>query len=511
MPFAGWPYEKILKRITKSAIKPKQLAQDIVTDFVDSFGRQDVSLTLVDLTKAEALGELMKALASAVDQGIKRKRTREPIGDAFLDTAHGSVRPLIDLVDLCEKLAGVDDESIAAAADAMGTFLRPGSDEFLIKYEGDADLEGLHGLGIFAPSVTGAADLTRLELSEPHYKALELVKYGDNRWAKLVYDDLRSALDPLNKAVAEFVKSSGATGVEERIGVAQLMVSIHRAFAKLDKTLTTTQDNVISVMDGNGAAGLGAMSAAQLVATSYFGPPYLRLAPAYLEPQYSRVQAVGNAVAGTTVIDATDNRLLQTVAPLSELEDALANVERTAKRVLTHREFGLGEEDPFKPGLGEEDPFKPGLGEEDPFKPGLGEEDPFKPGLGILPWLGGPDQGIDASANPMKTVAGLYGQVAQALQLSEEAVAKIEGAVQSLLTNGSMPQDVEYNRRGMEQVRGSFRELREMVAHAKRTTGRVLTHPAYGLGPSPQTTQGTMPREQLAMVGGLSSRVLRLL
>src|SRR5262249_26841711 len=158
--------------------------------------------------------------------------------------------------------------------------------------------------------------------------------------------------------------------------------------------------------------------------------------------------------------------------------------------------LGAGDEDPFKPGMGagDEDPFKPGMGagDEDPFKPGMGagDEDPFKPGMGV-------------STNPMSTVAGLYGQVAQALRLSEESVAKIEGVVRSLLTNGAMPQDDDYNRRGIEQVRRSFRELKEVLAQAKRTTGWVVAHPAYGLGPSLQTTQGPVPREQFAMVGGL--------
>jgi hypothetical protein len=124
----------------------------------------------------------VKALASAVDRGIKRTRIRESIGDAFLDTAHGSVRPLIDLADLSEKLAGVKDKSIKAAADALSAFLRPAPTSFSSNTRVTRILEGLHGLGIFAPSVTGAADLTRLELSKPRYKDLELVKYGNNRW-----------------------------------------------------------------------------------------------------------------------------------------------------------------------------------------------------------------------------------------------------------------------------------------------------------------------------------------
>jgi hypothetical protein len=62
----------------------------------------------------------------------------------------------------------------------MLEFLKPDIGGFVIKHESDPDLEGLHGLGIFAPSVTGAADLTRLELSEPSYRELALAKYDDH-------------------------------------------------------------------------------------------------------------------------------------------------------------------------------------------------------------------------------------------------------------------------------------------------------------------------------------------
>jgi len=41
-----------------------------------------------------------------------------------------------------------------------------------VKHQAGPELEGLHGMGIFAPSVTGAADLMRLDLSIKEYGKL---------------------------------------------------------------------------------------------------------------------------------------------------------------------------------------------------------------------------------------------------------------------------------------------------------------------------------------------------
>jgi Clostripain family len=537
MPFAGWPYEKILKRMFRSDIKPAALAEHIVTDYVDSFGRQGVALTLLDLTKAPPLREHLKALTLALKGRISSARLGESIAEAFVDTAHGSVRPLIDLVDLCDRLADIDNGSIRTAADAMREYLRPGADKFVLKYDGDPDLEGLHGLGIYAPSITGAADLTRLGFDRESYEKLDLVKPRSNPWTKLVYDDLAEALDPMNKAIAEFVKGTGATGKEERTGVAQLVMSVHRSFVKLDRALRSAQQQVIDLVDGTAVAtSLGATNGKALVQGNGhtkggsngknfapFGPPYLRLASRYRPPQYASAKAaVEGTNGGTAVITETEDLDLQlAVAPLAALEDALANVERTARRVMTNERFGLGEdqvkaglgnfgEDQVKPGLGE-DQVKAGLGNfgEDQVKPGLGE-DQVKAGLGILSRLIEAD-GDAVASTPIGTITALYRQVALALHLSEEAVANIESLVQSLPMSGAGYQDVDSKKRWIDQVTRAFRELKDMVDNAKSTTVSVLVHPTYGLGPSPQVTQGTLGREQLAIAGGLSSRVLRLM
>ena len=168
MPFAGWPYAEILNEIVNEPdIAPKTLGERIIGHFMKSLGRRGVSLTLLGLGQAGELGNHIKELADALDSAVGRNGTGTQIAEAFLDTAHGDVRPLIDLFDLCNNLSNVGDQRITDAAEAVQEFLKEGAESFVVKHETGPELEGLHGVGIFALSVTGAADLMRLELSGP--------------------------------------------------------------------------------------------------------------------------------------------------------------------------------------------------------------------------------------------------------------------------------------------------------------------------------------------------------
>jgi hypothetical protein len=553
MPFAGWPYEEILTEIVKKPdIEPKTLGEGIVKHFKKSLGRQSVALTLLDLGHAGKLGNHIKDLAGALDSAVRRNGTGNEIAEAFLDTAHGEVRPLIDLFDLCnnlinvgnKRIRNVGDERIRDAAKALREFLKVGAESFVVKHETGPNLEGLHGVGIFALSVTGAADLMRLELSGPKYKKLKLTK--NNAWAKLVFKKLKDLLEPVNKEVAEFVKGTGATGLEERTGVAQLLMGVHRSFVKLERSLETAQEKATSALNGAGhkpgevlrqALGTPPIpTEGQRLATAVrLSPPYLRLAEELSLQQQQHVEAAlaaplpGSAqTAGNGGVQSAAGPLEPVAESLADLEEALANVERTTKRVLTHSTLGLGPGDlksglgpgdlksglgpgDLKSGLGPGD-LKSGLGPGD-LKSGLGPGD-LKSGLGNLPWLIAQNVNGASASDATRDVAELYGQVAWSLQVSEGALAKLENVVRAVLT-GPMydlnSEDNEYRERAAEQVEQSFRAMAEMVANARQTAGLVLAHPTYGLGPGLQSGLGTQDRELLAVAGGLSPRLLQLL
>ena len=97
---------------------------------------------------------------------------------------------------------------------------------------------------------------------------------------------------------------------------------------------------------------------------------------------------------------------------------------------------------------------------------------------------------------------------------SNEAAARLYTAAGGQETPGQhmalKPKD--FQRRVEEQVEGAFRELTDAAVNAKLTLGAVLQHPLPGFGPDTGgLARGAPERQQIAMVGGLSSRNLRLL
>lgn len=513
MPFAGWPYEAILNQIREHAdIEPKDLSKKIIELFIESFEnafeRRSVALTLLNLSKADQLKDLLKAVAEPLTLAIRNNETRNDVANAFLDTAHGEVRPLIDLFDLCSRLRemnGGGSKKIMPPAKDLQEFLRPKEDGFIVEHDAAA-LEGLHGLGIYAPSVTGRAELDGLELSKKNY--IELSLSTQTRWADLVYDHLEAALEPKFEGVAEFVNEAGAVTREDRMGVAQLVMSVQRSFTRLQSTLADSEKlltGLIKEKEKQGTAGRRTL----IDSTRMFGPPYLHL----LNGAAPTSPSTSSASSARTRRAPLNGRLVDAVTPLANIEDELANVERTARKVLTHSRLGLGggaaKSDLGKADLGKADLGKADLGKADLGKADLGKADLGKADLGLLSVFGGSDNGTSIET----TVAGLFRQVAVSLQMLEQAVGKLEGVAHGVLTNaatahnGSEPDD--YERRLINQLKGAFQEVVEVANSAKQTLGAVLRHPSHGLGP--QSALGPADRQQLAIAGGLSSRNLQLL
>jgi Clostripain family len=544
MPFAGWPYEKILKAI-EPGIEPQALGETIVAEFVKSFRRQDVALTLLNLEKATELDlkkplmilaeELRKSVDSEeLKKSVKSKETGEQIAYAFLDTAHGEVRPLIDLYDLCKKLNSAEEPAVResgeepvrysveapavrAAAETIRKFLEPqkklnrkqdayeavqAGERFIVVHDSAQNLEGLHGVGIYAPSLTGEITLTRLGLEDKEYKKLELS--NGNEWADFVYTDLSALLKRMNERVLEFVKGTGATRVEDRTGVAQLLLSVDRSFIKLDDIVTKTQGSVLRFLDkSTDTLSTDALSTdpqgLTVAAARRLSRPYLRLAADFAETRYVGTPNISKAF-GTLSGGPVEG----IAKALESLEDVAGNVERTIKKVLTNSTLGLG--DGVRLG-------KPDLGKPDLGKPDLGKPDLGKPDLGAFARLRASES--DALQQPYGLSAiELFRQVAAALKLLEGAIAEIESDVRLFLTNpplGTNGDGEDYKRRSSEQLKLSFRALNEVVANARDTVFRILADPSQGLGPAPEQRSVGFDRQNLALAGGLSALGLSLL
>ena len=99
-------------------------------------------------------------------------------------------------------------------------------------------------------------------------------------WAARRQDRLKVLLDPVNHIVAEFVGGMSATNREDRFGVAQLLVSIHRSFVRLEKALGDTEKEVVGGLNGNGSPRVQTLNVRNLAETpTVFGWPFLHLVP----------------------------------------------------------------------------------------------------------------------------------------------------------------------------------------------------------------------------------------
>lgn len=581
VPFAGWPYESILKRVG-AASTPRDFGALVVDSYVNSFAGSttgdQVAMTLLDLQRADELErrvtELTASLAGVLEQpgGSAIDRLAQ-IRTAFLATAAGDVRPLIDVVDLCEELEALCTDMLtlegaqtppsthplkvlATAAKKLHDFATPAvtrqgtafrssgrnhgkSRAFVLFHKSHPALDGLHGLGIFAPFVTHEHDLLRLGLIDPEahedkptsdetkrkpptgneatrtflppphglapeeYRALALV--SASKWSRLVYDDLREALPD---DVTACVDGTGAANRAERAAVVQMLASIDSMFDKLDRTVAAARRHVEPALDENptfiravAAAGVGAFGALEL------------MPPGTLDKILEEIAKTKSAAKSGR---GKRPKVPRFVEALLTVEGVVAEVERAAMRTLTHRTFGLG---PAARSGGFDVGFiKSGFGAPGD-KPQMGFRD--KPQMGDEPQMGEdkPQMGAMALAvaetlGPAFTLVELFRQVGQALQQVETALHEVERtgaiAISGTRNNGAPLQPAVRRDLALRQVDRAFQVLVEASIDARRTMRRVLAHPLYGFGPGPENV-GTEERLELARLGGLNSRELVLL
>lgn len=190
VPYAGWPYETILRGITENT-KPEDLghliAETYVTfyDSLPSGGR--ASMSLLNLEAAAGIGPAVEKLAGALTHAIQPKGRfiadrQAMLRDVFVAAAAGDVRPLLDLEDLCRDLRNVCMDSVETVTTATKeeitaqlALVKTAAVEVrnclrnVVRYpvlpiklddELDAASDELHGLGIYAPFVTDDVDST---------------------------------------------------------------------------------------------------------------------------------------------------------------------------------------------------------------------------------------------------------------------------------------------------------------------------------------------------------------
>jgi hypothetical protein len=564
VPFAGWPYESILRRVDDST-DPTALGRLVVDLYVSHYNsliRGDrVAMSLLNLQnleppsqETENLKQRLERFANEIRQaafsnGNAGAKGRAHVRDIFIGAAAGDVRPLIDLDDLCADFGESESESLRQVA----TDIREALKTVVIGNERHPELEDLRGLGIFVPFVTDEADLKRLQLLEAdensnqngnqskelkeltgqkEYESLSIFDGAATSWPRLVYDDLRHEISP---ELSDCIAGIEAPSRVDRGDVTQIILGIDSAFNKLDRVLSDARTHVANCLRPSEGGSNGSPSTNGQ--SRRFGLPWLKLIqPVDMETQLreltQRAQlallrngsgAATPATAGAPV--SGDPKLVSSVVGFfTKVENAIGEVERAARRGLTHPTLGLGPafpgqfgpDHPPKIGHGPDHPPKIGHGPDHPPKIGHGPDHPPKIGHGEageslangVALVGG-DLRVDLA---LARVAELFQQVGRALKALEQATLEVEATARTVLA-GAQSEDMtkeELLGAAAVEIDRSFRILEEASTNSRRTVRRVLVHPLYGLGPG-TTAIGLEERQALAVSGGLDRRNLRLL
>jgi hypothetical protein len=551
-----------LKQIDDGTTPEKfgRLIVDAYVGITTSASAEPIAMSLLSLKDADKLKGLVSSFAQAIRHASRNNGSFSSdhlnhVRDIFIGATSGDVRPLLDLVGLCNDFSDTESKELEKAAGDLKDFVLN-----TLRIDHRPARDNLNGVGIYAPLVGDDADLKRLELQDtPQFLARTAIgqpplgksgkeAYQDLQifekapaWPQLVYDDLQHEL---SADVMNSVAAIDPSRLQDRRDVAQIVMAIGASFNKLDFLLATSERCVDREREGKAVTPYKAPP----LPIAAFGPPYLRLIqPVDPAVELQGLQTVKLLVSlrgkGKTaqVAGGSAAQVGKVIAFMRRVEDAISNVEATVVRGLTNARFGLGPIgssqsalgagaalgiDPPKSGLGI-DPPKSGLGI-DPPKSGLGIDppksglgiDPPKSGLGIDPpksGLGMGSLGTGMSGDlrmdmALTRVVDLYRQVAEALFALEEAALSVEVTARTVMSSQAVQsmskKDLE--EASAQQIKRAFRLLDDASMGARRVVRRVLAHPIYGIGPG-SSDLGLEERQVLARAGGLDRRGLRLL
>jgi hypothetical protein len=112
-PLDGWPYNTILAALTKTpAMTSKDLSALIVSKYLASYGRDAVTQSACDLSRADALATAVQGLAQALTAGLADPAVRDRLLRARTQVQSYEVPDNVDLVDYCELVENMMPASV---------------------------------------------------------------------------------------------------------------------------------------------------------------------------------------------------------------------------------------------------------------------------------------------------------------------------------------------------------------------------------------------------------------
>jgi Clostripain family len=182
MPFEGWPYTPILRKLKAN---PRQsaraLAKAITGAVVTSFGRRtNVTQTaLAPLPAADGVAGSFQKLVTALRAVPRHGRDGRAIRRALKTTSFLEARQFVDLIDLCKRVhAGTRDPSVRRAATEVIKAVKSGSAPLIISHRRRGGrARRLNGLSIYLKSVRASRkDEENVDARIGQYRELEFVK-----------------------------------------------------------------------------------------------------------------------------------------------------------------------------------------------------------------------------------------------------------------------------------------------------------------------------------------------
>lgn len=166
-PGSGWPYDKILSALLKNpSMSPKDLSTLIVDCYLASYpGKEPVTQSACDLSKADKVAAAVGALAEALKSGVGEKALLQAIQGVRNKVQSYDVRDNIDLVDFCALLA--DSEVQSGIKTACRNVISVVQDSYVLKQgHKNKTMQHSHGVAIYFPLISVSPLYPKLEFSK---------------------------------------------------------------------------------------------------------------------------------------------------------------------------------------------------------------------------------------------------------------------------------------------------------------------------------------------------------
>jgi cysteine peptidase C11 family protein len=181
IPLPGWPYEKILGRLAApkgDLMGPAELGSYAARRFCETYAADDprrpVTMSMLDLKQADALGDLTETLARKLAIALAEDDAEmNRVYELFVQSRTPDGRPFVDVADLCVNLMRNSQyDDVREAARAVGDLLigphperKPERNErgsaqgvkkaFIVENcRNSAETAGMNGVSLYAPHVS---------------------------------------------------------------------------------------------------------------------------------------------------------------------------------------------------------------------------------------------------------------------------------------------------------------------------------------------------------------------